>query len=326
MAHNFTLEEREVISQMWSQDASYQKIGEFLGRDPTSIGREVRRNSCGGQYWASQAHELARRRRCQARAKSAKMTRPEIATYVQQKLTVNWSPEQIAGRMPLDFPDNPRLRISHQTIYTWLKRDDHGRRWRRHLRRFRLTSRRRRSAEQASRSVRNRPEVINRRERFGDWEGDTIVGLRHGGPVLVSMVERLSGYLELCWVADAKSATVTRALVNRMGSYPADLRHSATFDNGSEFSQAATLEEKLQLSVYFADPRSPYQRGTNENTNGLVRQYFPKGTSLHDVSRYKVAQTQDLLNHRPRKRHGFLTPQEVLIENRHHATPTLARH
>jgi IS30 family transposase len=322
MARHFTLEEREVISQMWSQGASRREIGKFLGRDATSVGREIRRNRCGGHYWASQAHELARRRRCQARAKSAKMKRPEIATYVHQKLRSGWSPEQIAGRMPLDFSDNPRMRISHQAIYNWIKHDDHVRRWLPYLRRYRLTPRHRRSSTQATRSVRNRPDVINRRERFGDWEGDTIVGPRDGGPVLLSMVERRSGYLELCWVADAKSATVTRSIVNHMGSYPADLRHSVTFDNGSEFSQASTLEEKLQLSVYFADPHSPYQRGTNENTNGLVRQYFPKGTSFRDVSRYKVSQAKDLLNHRPRKRHGFLTPHEVLIENRYHAIAT----
>jgi IS30 family transposase len=319
MAHHLRLEEREVISEMLAQGASYRRIARALGRDPTTISREVCRNRCVGHYWASYAQHAASRRRCQARAKSAKMNRQEMASYVQEKLRKCWSPEQISGRMRLDFPGNLRLRISHQTIYDWIKQDDHRRPWECYLRRFRLRRRRRRNQQQVSRSLKQRPDVINCRERYGDWEGDTIVGPRHVGPVLVSLVERRSGYLELAWAGDAKSATVTRALASRLGRHPPQLRRSATFDNGSEFAQAGTLEQPLQISVFFADPGAPYQRGTNENTNGLIRQYFPKGTGFSSISRYKVAQAQDLLNHRPRKRLAYQTPHEIIAKERYHA-------
>ena len=322
MAPHLTLEEREVIAEMQAQGASRRRIGLVLGRDPTTIGRELRRNRCVGHYWASQAQKIAERRRSQARANSAKMNRTEVAAYVQEKLRKRWSPEQIAGRLRLDFPGNSRLRISPQTIYTWIKQDDHRRPWQCYLRRFSLVRRRGRKQEQASRSLKHRPDVINRRQRYGDWEGDTIVGPRHRGPVLLSLVERRSGYLELAWVADAKSATVTSALASRLGEYPGPLRQSVTFDNGSEFAQVSSLEQPLELSVYFADPRAPYQRGTNENTNGLVRQFFPKGTTFSQVSRDKVAQTQDLLNHRPRKRLGYQTPHEIIAQQRYRAIQT----
>jgi IS30 family transposase len=322
MAHHLRLEEREVISEMLAQGASYRRIARALGRDRTTISREVHRNRCVGRYWASYAQHAAMRRRCQAREKSAKMNHPEIASYVQQKLRKWWSPEQISGRMRRDFPGISRLRISHQTIYDWIKQDGHRRPWQCYLRRFRLGRRRRRNQQQVSRSLKQRPDVINRRERYGDWEGDTIVGPRHVGPVLVTLVERRSGYLELAWAADAKSATVARSVASRLAKHPAQLRHSATFDNGSEFAQVSTLEQSLQISVFFADPGAPYQRGTNENTNGLIRQYFPKGTGFSSISRYKVAQAQDLLNHRPRKRLGYQTPHEVIAKERYRATQT----
>jgi IS30 family transposase len=297
-------------------------IARFLHRDPTSVRRELRRNGFKGLYCAVHAQQLAARRRVEARAKSRKLARPENREYVQQRLRKCWSPEQIAGRSQRDFPTEPRRRLSRQTIYTWLANDDHRRRWTIFLRHYKRRRRHARAPGRTDRALEKRPAIINERGRFGDWEGDTIVGSgRHGG-ALVSLVERKSGYLALLPVTSRKAAPVRRSICGRLAHLPDDLRQSLTFDNGSEFAEYAVIEKALGLDVFFTDPHAPWQRGTNENTNGLVRQFFPKGTNLTLVSRYKVAKAEQLLNDRPRKRLKFQTPSEVLDAERCRALQT----
>lgn len=322
MATHLTPEEREVLSQMLAQGLTRRAIAKALGRNASTIYRELRRNGHRGLYCAVHAQACAERRRREARRQSCKMQRPELRDYVQSHLRKCWSPEQIAGRLPWDYPENPALRISHQTIYAWLATDDHRRRWCRYLRRYRPRKRNCRARKQACRALRLRPEIIARRERYGDWEGDTIVSPPRSRSALVSLVERKSGYVELAAIADRQAVTTNQAIYRRLSFYPSGLRHSLTLDNGSEFSQPEALTASLHLDVFFTDPHSPWQRGTNENTNGLARQFFPKGTCFSKVSRYKVAKVQDLLNHRPRKRLGFRTPSEVLQEQRCRAIQT----
>lgn len=322
MATHFTPEEREVLSQMLAQGLTRRAIAKALGRNASTIYRELRRNGHRGLYCAVHAQACAERRRREARRQSCKMQRPELRDYVQSHLRKCWSPEQIAGRLPWDYPENPALRISHQTIYAWLATDDHRRRWCRYLRRYRPRKRNCRARKQACRALRLRPEIIARRERYGDWEGDTIVSPPRSRSALVSLVERKSGYVELAAIADRQAVTTKQAIYRRLSFYPSGLRQSLTLDNGSEFSQPEALTASLHLDVFFTDPHSPWQRGTNENTNGLARQFFPKGTCFSKVSRYKVAKVQDLLNHRPRKRLGFRTPSEVLQEQRCRAIQT----
>lgn len=322
MATHLTPEEREVLSQMLAQGLTRRAIAKALGRNASTIYRELRRNGHRGLYCAVHAQACAERRRREARRQSCKMQRPELRDYVQSHLRKCWSPEQIAGRLPWDYPENPALRISHQTIYAWLATDDHRRRWCRYLRRYRPRKRNCRARKQACRALRLRPEIIARRERYGDWEGDTIVSPPRSRSALVSLVERKSGYVELAAIADRQAVTTNQAIYRRLSFYPSGLRHSLTLDNGSEFSQLEALTASLHLDVFFTDPHSPWQRGTNENTNGLARQFFPKGTCFSKVSRYKVAKVQDLLNHRPRKRLGFRTPSEVIQEQRCRAIQT----
>jgi IS30 family transposase len=322
MATHLTPEEREVLSQMLAQGLTRRAIAKVLGRDVSTIYRELRRNGHRGLYCAVHAQACAERRRREARRRSRKMQRPELREYVQLHLRKCWSPEQIAGRLPWDDPENPALRISHQTIYAWLATDDHRRRWRRYLRRYRPRKRRCRAPQQARRARNLWPEIITRRERYGGWEGDTIVRPPRSRSALVSLVERKSGYLELIAITDRQAVTTNHAIYRRLSCYPDSLRQSLTLDNGSEFSQPQALTASLHLAVFFTDPHSPWQRGTNENTNGLARQFFPKGTCFSKVSHYKVAQVQDLLNHRPRKRLGFRTPSEVLQAQRGRAIQT----
>jgi IS30 family transposase len=298
------------------QGVSIAEIARRLGRHRKTIFEELRRNSIprsyGGRrrYCPALAQQKADQRRHRSRAK--KMDCPLIREYVEKRVKDWWSPDQVSRRMRVDFPRDPRLRIAHQTIYQWIYTHDHRRPWERCLRDFPPKRRRRSKVPQAV-IIENRPAVVDRRERLGDWEGDTIVGAGRSGAI-VSLVERVSGYVLLIKVKNLKSATVRRAIYRRMKHLPADLRRTITFDRGKEFAGYQRLQRSLGLAVYFADPHSPWQRGTNEHTNRLVRQYFPKGTRFDDISHAAVARAETQLNNRPRKRLGYRTPRETLVE------------
>jgi IS30 family transposase len=315
-------EEREVISQMVAQGKSNEEIGAELHRDPSTISRELRRNGSCGMYFAVVAQQFADQRRRAARAKSRKLNRPENLAYVQERLRQCWSPDQIAGRSRRDFPENPERTFSHQTIYTWLARDDHRRRWIVYLRHYRRKRRLAKSVGRVNRAWEKRPAIVNERGRYGDWEGDTIVGAgRHGG-ALISLVERKSGYLALLPVPSKHAQKVRQAICGRLQQIPCELRQTMTFDNGSEFGEYEQLESTLNMKVFITDPHSPWQKGTNENTNGLTRQFFPKATDFNQVSRYKVTRAENLLNDRPRKRLNYQTPNEVFAQKSHRALQT----
>jgi len=315
-------EEREVISQMLAAGASKKAIGEAVGRHRTTISRELRRNGAGEFYFAVDAQQVAERRRRAARAKSRKLNRPENLAYVQERLRQCWSPDQIAGRSRRDFPENPERTLSRQTIYTWLAHDDHRRRWKVYLRHYRRKRRRPKSAGRVDRALAKRPAIVNERGRYGDWEGDTIVGKGNHGGALVSLVDRKSGYLALLPVASKHATRVRRAICGRLQQLPPELRRTMTLDNGCEFAEYTLLESTLEMEVFFTDPHAPWQRGTGENTNGLARQFFPKGTDFNQVSRYKVARAENLLNERPRKRLHYQTPNEVFLQQRCRALQT----
>ncbi len=242
------------------------------------------------------------------------MHRPHVRKYVTQRLRWRWSPDEIEGRARSDFPGDRRRQISHQTIYTWIRAEAAvGKHWQHHLRRL---GRKRRDRENrgrlpASVSIEGRPAVVDRRSRFGDWEGDTILGAnRRGGAV--TLVERKSGYLLLAMVPNLQAATVRQAAAQRYAATPKNLRKTLTLDNGKEFAEHEQLEVEAALRIYFAKPYSAWQRGTNENTNGLVRDFFPKGTDLANLPEHRFTKVQQLLNDRPRKRLGYRTPNEVL--------------
>lgn len=315
-------EEREVISQMFAAGASSKAIADQLGRHRTTISRELRRNGMCGVYMAADAEQLTEQRRRKGRAKCRKLNRPENLAYVQQRLRQCWSPDQIAGRSRLEFPENPERTFSHQTIYTWLANDDHRRRWLVYLRHYPRKKRRTKSPGRTDRALAKRPAIINERGRYGDWEGDTIVGSgRHGG-ALVSLVERKSGYVALLPVPSKHAEKVRRAMCGRLQQLPPEIRQTMTLDNGSEFAEYELLESALSMEVFFTDLHAPWQRGTNENTNGLARQFFPKGTDFNQVSRYKVARAENFLNDRPRKRLHYQTPNEVISQQRSRAIQT----
>lgn len=319
MATHFTAREREQLSAWLQMKVSKAEMARRLGRHPSTIFRELQRNRARRRYGnrpaysAIAAQQLSEQRKHQRRTR--KLQRPEIRRYVERQLRRYWSPDEIAGRLRQDFPDQPQLRVSPQAIYQWLASHDHARRFRPFLRRFRVRIKRPRARPEAA-AIANRPPIIERRERVGDWEGDTIVGARRSGAI-VSLVERKTGYAVLAKVDRLCSKPVVKAIRQRLRVLPKSCRHSITFDNGSEFAQHPRLTKTLGLEVYFARPHSPWQRGTNEHTNGLVRQFLPKGTSFRDLNPNALARIQSLLNERPRKRLGYRTPKEALANASH---------
>jgi IS30 family transposase len=313
MAHHLTLEEREVIAQMLSTGHRQAEIARRLERVECTISRELQRNRSRHGYGAVAAQRKAQTRRSQ-RPRRRKMQCPDVRRYVQERLRQYWSPDEIAGRSREDFPEDRGRQVSHQTIYTWIDgQEAAGKRWRRYLR---STGWKARDSDNRGRipactHIEGRPAVVDRRSRYGDWEGDTLVGAgRRGGAV--SLVERRSGYLLLGRVCNLRAATVRQSAAELYRTTPPGLRKTLTLDNGKEFADHQRLGSEAALKVYFADPYCAWQRGTNEQTNGLIRQFLPKGTDLARVPRHRLSRVQHLLNNRPRKRLGYRTPLEVL--------------
>ena len=313
MAGHLTKQERDRIAQMFHQGTSRIEIAQTLGRSPSSVGRELARNATGGAYLPVQAQEHAERRRRQ-RPLQRKMDRPEINDFVRLSLTRYWSPDQIAGRLHLEFPRHPARHVSPQTIYSWIEHqcDDDRTHYRQFLRRRGKRPRRCRetAGENAAARIDQRPEVIEQRGRIGDFEGDTVLGPPGSGG-LVTLVDRQSRFTMLAKIANKQARGVHGRIKHRLKELDQEQRRSLTFDNGTEFARCHLLEIHLGTPLYFADAGCPYQRGTNENTNGLVRQFFPKGIDFREVSHVEVREVENLLNNRPRACIGYQTPSEV---------------
>ena len=240
------------------------------------------------------------------------MDDPQINASVRAGLTYEWSPEQIAGRMKEQQSDRS---VASQTIYTWIKQDEHREHWETFLRRRGKRPRRPRNtaATADAARIRNRPEVIEQRGRLGDFEGDTVLGPPGTGG-LATLVCRKSRLAIVVKVQSKNADHVHEKIKQRLKELDNQRRHSVTFDNGTEFARCHRLEKHLDLKLYLADPGCPYQRGTNENTNGLIRQYYPKGTDFRDITHQQVRTVEQRLNNRPRACLGFRTPAEVFYE------------
>ncbi len=311
MASHLTLEERDRIAQLRYRGADQKEIAHAVGRCPSTISRELRRNRTGDEYYAAQAQREAERRR-RERPLVRKMEDPQINEAVRAGLGQEWAPEQIEGRMQQQDSDR---RVSSQTIYAWIKQDEDREHWEAMLRRRGKRPYRRKNAATTGDAARiaDRPEVIEGRLRLGDFEGDTVLGPAGTGG-LATLVDRKSRFTIVVKIQSKNADHVHEKIKQRLQELDEQRRHSITFDNGTEFARCHRLEKHLGMELYFADPGCPYQRGTNENTNGLIRQYFPKGTDFRDISHYEVRRVEKLLNNRPRKCLGFRTPAEVFFE------------
>lgn len=315
--------ERYVISHMHMAGFSLRAIGRRLGRHHTSIMREINRNrptyADDAVYWYYATQEIADERQHNARSYRRQNHKP-LVKYVKNKLLLDWPPEAISARIRVDYPNDERMRISHETIYRWVYLaaseggDLHSHLRRRHPRRRkqkRYGSGRRFIPGRVS--IDQRPAVVETRERIGDWEGDTLEGAKGKG-ALATHVERKSRYLIVAKLADKKAVTMNAQSVMSFHKLPRSMCQTLTVDNGKEFSQFKELEAKTGLTVYFADPYAAWQRGTNENTNGLLRFYFPKGTDFQAITEEELDLIIEKVNRRPRKCLNYQTPHEVFFQ------------
>lgn len=308
-----TQPQRYQIEGLLKAGYPHKHIALAVGVSPATISREVRRNGDQARYCGTAAQRSSDRRRRMA-TKAHKRFRV-IEEVVTQGLELKWSPEQISGLMRRAST----LFVSHEWIYRFIARDKkQGGVLFRHLRQSHRKRRKRYGGQSWPHPIPNRvgiecrPKSIDLRETVGHWEADTVVGSQHRG-VLVTLVERKSGFTLAAPLKRATAKATANAIVKLLRPYQ-PLVKSITYDNGREFSQHEKVAKALKCAGYFADPYSSWQRGTNENTNGLIRQYFPKGQPLNGISRSRVDEVVTDLNHRPRKRHDYRTPDELMQE------------
>jgi transposase, IS30 family len=297
------------------------ELARRLQRHPATLQRERQRFRkapiwpCYHFYLPDHAHRFAREKRQQSRGFRWTLHRPLLA-YVKAGLRRKWSPEQITGRLQLDHPQDARMRLSHTSIYRWLRADRRagGKLWM-HLRQSHKKRRKpygsgpRRSRIPARVSIDQRPPAANQRKEVGHWESDSVLG-KHGR--LATHVDRKSRYVLIARLPDGRAIEFNAGSIRRFKRLPAKCRKTLTADNGSEFVEHQKLSSRLGFKTFFADPYSSWQRGTNENTNGLIRQYLPKGSDFSGLTHQRVAVIERALNNRPRKCLGYRTPAEVL--------------
>jgi IS30 family transposase len=300
-----------------SAGLSIREMARRLGRAASTVSREIRRNGGQHSYRATEADEFAwRRARRPQRCLLAR--RPRLKKWVAEHLWRNWSPRQIAIGLSRSFPHDESMRVSHETIYRSLfiqARNVLKTELLRHLRRASFMRRprvqaRTRPAIVEGISIRERPPEVEDRAVPGHWEGDLLMG--GTSSQIATLVERHSRYVMLVKVDSKDTHIVTQALAKKIRDLPAELRRSLTWDRGSEMAAHKEFTIATDMQVYFCDPRSPWQRGSNENTNGLLRQYFPKGQDLSDVTQRRLNQVAHQLNERPRETLNWRTPLEAL--------------
>jgi IS30 family transposase len=315
-----TQEERYQIYALKKAGHDQATIAGIIDRNPGTISRELRRNRGLRGYRPDQAHNLALLRRYDK-------AQPRIGNQVWQQVEAlireEWSPEQIVGRVAME----QGVSISHEWIYQYIYADKHsGGDLYRYLRcqkvrrkRYGIYSRRGTIPNQVS--IDERPAIVDTKRRFGDWEGDTVIGKGHRG-ALVTLVERKSLYTVIRSVLNKTAKAVRYAVVDGLTPY-IDWVHTITYDNGREFADHEGMASDLEASIYFAHPYASWERGLNENTNGLIRQYFPKDRDLTTVTKHEIEKAMDKLNHRPRKSLGYRTPYEVFFNTKTSLTVAL---
>lgn len=318
-----SLEERETIQHLRWEKHSLRTIATTLGRNVSTISRELATHQKAHRYHPRLAQERTQEMR-QQRGKRARLKDPRIREYVEEKLRVEqWSPEQISGRLPLDHPD---LSTNHESIYLYIysrcERDGWGstvqgedlrpylrRKHKRRNRKYRLWPDERGCIRNRV-GIEERPQYIEKRKQLGHWEGDSMVS-RKSLAALNTLVERATGLLKMRKLKDLTAAETHTAVVAQLAPVPTSARRTLTSDNGHENGDHEQTAKEVNIRWYFCHAYASHERGTNENTNGLIRQYFPKGTDFATVSDEAIAVVEERLNNRPRKRLKYKTPKEV---------------
>jgi len=313
--------EREDISRMLSQKCSFRGIAKVLGRNVSTISREINAGSCNKYtYRAVKAQNRARRNSSKRKSGKHKLNgQPELWKYIRKKLEKKWSPRQIAEELEKDYPLDMTMRISPEAIYTYIYVLPRGSLKKELTSCLRQNRKRRHKQSRGVKierkiedmlSIEERPLEVEDRIVPGHWEGDLIVG-KNNRSALGTLVERTTRTTILVPVKNREAEIVAKAFAKEVRKLPQQMKLTMTYDQGREMAKHKLFTSITGIKVYFAHPRSPWERGTNENTNGLIRQFFPKGTDFNKVSRYEIKKVQDLLNGRPRQVLNFQKPYEV---------------
>jgi len=315
-----SLEERVEISRLLAQGIRRSEIARILERDKSTISNEV--NYWGTKYDPLKAHWYAQKAASIRNKKKKLIDNRMLYVYVIEKLKLKWSPEQISKRIIKEFPSNKDMRISHESIYTYIYLLPRG-----SLKKELIGYLRQQKKSRYSRkgnydkrgkipdmiSIEERPEEVEDRSIAGHWEGDLIVGKDHKS-AMGTIVERKTRTVILVPLKAKDATSVRKAFEKELKTLPDQMRLSMTYDNGKEMTQHKLFTKNTKIKVYFAHPYSPWERGTNENTNGLIRQYFPKGTDFNTITKKQIKLAQNQLNARPRKTLNWKTPREVFQE------------
>jgi len=321
---HLTIKEREIIQLMLWEKKSIRVIAKKINRPPSSVSREIKRNidSIGRcRYNPRGAHRRALERRTN-RGRKDRLKNEEIRNYVISHLKKKWSPQQIAGRIQSDLNQTISHEAIYQYIYYQVYRQGHGylKPSCEDLRIYLRRRKKRRTPKGARRCQRvfkpkgtiidKRPDIVNQRQRIGDWESDSVESRDHK-PGINTLVDRQTGLVFISKLFDRTSRATTTAIVKRLNHLPLQAKQTITFDNGTENSNWTELERKIKVKTYFCNPYHSWERGTNENTNGLIRDYFPKKTDFTTILDEEIKKVEHDLNNRPRKRLGYKTPLEV---------------
>ena len=319
MHKQFTKESRIELAALLKAGHSRRECAKQLGMDKSTVTKEINRNSDDGTYRGALAHRKYLTRRKNAKKTSRKIENDKgLRRHIRRRLKKRDSPEQIAGRNTLN---QQYQEVSAETIYHWIFTEEpHLKKYLRRIgvkgkyRRRRGTKIREQAREEAKiKRIDTRPEIVEKKERIGDYEGDTIVG-KDKTKRLLTNVDRFSGYGMIDKLDLVRAEILQEKLTKRFNKIPKSKKHTYTYDNGTEIGQEdKDLEKKMKLEIYRAYPYHSWERGCNENYNGLVRDFFPKGTDFATISEKEVKRVERNLNHRPRKRLGFLTPHEVYV-------------
>lgn len=320
--HHVTRDQRCQIYALRARGCSLRSIAKQLDLHPSTISREIKRNRGKRGYRIEQADRKARERRS-AVSQAAKKMKPDLMKQIKEEIQAKWSPEQIVIRLK-----EKGIFISHETIYKmiWADKQAGGtlyKHLRHHGKRYN-----KRSSGKAGRGcipgrvdISERPKIVEEKSRIGDWEGDTVIGSKHQG-VLVTYVDRHSKFVLLKKLERKEAALVVAATIEKMKGLPHKVE-TITFDNGKEFAGHQEISIALNACCYFAKPYHSWERGLNEHTNGLVRQFIPKGMNIHEISDEFIELVQNSLNHRPRKILGGKTPYEVFFGKENISTPSM---
>ena len=309
--------ERERISKMLAAECSYSTIAQAIGRSVSTIGREVYRNYAGGEYLAVEAHQKASKRQAYSHASKSKIMSNEVLkSLIHTKLSIRWSPKQIA----VWLLKTQGMQISHETIYQYIYVQTKGElkkelisylRQRKPRRKPRKLENEKRGTIPDMISIHERPQEVADRAIPGHWEGDLIIGKDHQSAI-GTLVERTTRYVLIVPLKAKDAVSVRKAFAKSIRQVPESLTKTLTYDRGKEMSDHAKFTMDTKMQVYFCDPHSPWQRGSNENTNGLIRDFLPKGTDFNQVTKKQLQWIQEALNERPRQTLDWETPKDRL--------------